>query len=40
MSYIDVPASGKKEYKLNFFAHKDGLTQLRVWWYDIHPCNN
>ncbi|KAK3085440.1 hypothetical protein FSP39_003318 [Pinctada imbricata] len=30
MSYIDVPASGKKDFKLNFFAHKDGLTQLRV----------
>lgn len=28
--YIDVPGNGKKEYKLNYFAHKEGVTLLRV----------
>ncbi len=28
--YIDVPGSGKKEYKLNYYAHKEGVTLLRV----------
>ena len=28
--YIDVPGNGKKEYKLNFYAHKEGTTVLKV----------
>jgi hydrocephalus-inducing protein len=28
--YIDIPGNGKKEYKLSFFAHKEGVTLLRV----------
>jgi hydrocephalus-inducing protein len=28
--YIDVPASGKKEYKLNYYAHKEGVNLLKV----------
>ncbi|XP_069113582.1 hydrocephalus-inducing protein homolog isoform X2 [Argopecten irradians] len=30
MEYIDVPASGKKDYKLTFYAHKEGTTMLKV----------
>ncbi|CAF0787663.1 unnamed protein product [Brachionus calyciflorus] len=28
--YIDVPGNGKKEYKLNYLAHKEGVTLLKV----------
>ena len=28
--YIDVPGNGKKEYKLNYYSHKEGATLLRV----------
>jgi hydrocephalus-inducing protein len=28
--YIDVPGSGKKEYKVSYYAHKEGVTLLRV----------
>ena len=28
--FIDVPGSGKKEYKLNYYAHKEGVTMLKV----------
>lgn len=28
--YVDVPGNGKKEYKLNYFAHKEGVTQVKV----------
>jgi hydrocephalus-inducing protein len=28
--YIDVPGNGKKEYKLSYFAHKEGITQVKV----------
>ncbi|CAE1301645.1 HYDIN [Acanthosepion pharaonis] len=30
MDYIDVPAGGQKEYRLEFHAYKEGLTCLRV----------
>lgn len=29
LDYIDVPASGKKDYKLTFYAHKEGTTTLK-----------
>lgn len=28
--YIDVPGNGKKEYKVNFLAHKEGVTILKL----------
>lgn len=28
--YIDVPGNGKKEYKVNFLAHKEGITILKL----------
>lgn len=28
--YIDLPGNAKKEYRLGFFAHKEGVTLLRV----------
>lgn len=28
--YIDVPGNGKKDYKLTFMAHKEGVTLLRL----------
>ena len=28
--YIDIPGQAKKEYRLSFFAHKEGVTLLRV----------
>ena len=28
--YLDVPGNGRKEYKLNYFAHKEGVTVVRV----------
>ena len=28
--YIDVPGNGKKDYKLNFYAHKEGVTLFKV----------
>ena len=28
--YLDVPASSKKDYKLAFYAYKEGQTQLKV----------
>ena len=30
-SYIDVPASEKRDYSLNFFAHKEGMVQAKVF---------
>ncbi|RMZ93720.1 hydrocephalus-inducing -like [Brachionus plicatilis] len=28
--YVDVPGNGKKEYKVNFLAHKEGLTIFKL----------
>ena len=30
LDYIDVPASEKRDYSLNFFAHKEGMVQAKV----------
>ena len=30
LDYIDVPASEKRGYTLNFFAHKEGIVQAKV----------
>lgn len=30
LDYIDVPAAEKRDYALNFFAHKEGLVQAKV----------
>lgn len=29
--YIDVPASEKRDYSLNFFAHKEGMVQAKAF---------
>ena len=31
LDYIDVPASEKRDYSLNFFAHKEGMAQAKVF---------
>lgn len=28
--YIDVPADSRKEYKVNYYSHKEGITQAKV----------
>lgn len=28
--YLDVPGNGRKDYKLTYFAHKEGVTLLKV----------
>ena len=30
LDYIDVPGSGKRDYKLQFLAHKEGQQQVKV----------
>ena len=30
LDYIDVPGSSKRDYKLNFFAHKEGTFGAKV----------
>ena len=30
LDYIDVPGSAKRDYKLNFFAHKEGTYGAKV----------
>ena len=30
LDYIDVPGSTKRDYKLNFFAHKEGTYGAKV----------
>ena len=30
MEYIDVPANSKKDYKLSFYAYKEGQTVVKV----------
>lgn len=30
LDYIDVPGSAKRDYKLNFFAHKEGTFGAKV----------
>ena len=30
MEYIDVPANSKKDYKLNFYAYREGTFFLKV----------
>ena len=30
LHYIDVPGNSKRDYKLTFFAHKEGVSQLKV----------
>lgn len=31
VEYIDVPANGKKDYKLAFFAYREGITPVKVY---------
>lgn len=31
LDYIDVPPNGKRDYKVNFYAHKEGITTCKVW---------
>lgn len=30
LDYIDVPPNGKRDYKVNFYAHKEGITMCKV----------
>ena len=30
LDYIDVPGNSKRDYKLTFYAHKEGTSQLKV----------
>ena len=30
LDYIDVPGNGKRDYKLQFYAHKEGQQLLKV----------
>lgn len=30
MHYIDVPASGSKDFKLSMYFYKEGTTQMKV----------
>ena len=30
LDYIDVPPNGKRDYKINFYAHKEGITMCKV----------
>lgn len=30
LDYIDIPSSGKKDYKINFFAHREGTFSVKV----------
>ena len=30
LDYIDVPGLSKREYRLNFFAHKEGTFSAKV----------
>lgn len=30
LDYIDVPPNGQRDYKLNFYAHKEGITMCKV----------
>lgn len=32
VEYVDVPANGKKDYKLTFYAYREGQTTLKVHW--------
>lgn len=31
LDYIDVPPNSKRDYKVNFYAHKEGITMCKVW---------
>ena len=30
LDYIDVPGNSKRDYKLTFHAHREGITQMKV----------
>ena len=30
LDYIDVPGNSKRDYKLTFHAHREGVTQMKV----------
>ncbi len=30
LDYIDVAGNSKRDYKLTFYAHREGITQLKV----------
>ena len=30
LDYIDVPGNSKRDYKLTFYAYKEGISQLKV----------
>ena len=30
LDYIDVPGNSRRDYKLTFYAHREGLSQLKV----------
>ncbi len=30
LDYIDVPGNAKRDYKLTFYAYKEGISQLKV----------
>lgn len=30
LDYVDIPGNGKKDYKVNFYAHKEGITQVKI----------
>jgi hydrocephalus-inducing protein len=31
LDYIDVPGHSEKQYKLMFYAHKEGQSTIKVW---------
>ena len=36
LDYIDVPALGKRDYRLNFYAYKEGTFVARVSGCHLH----
>ena len=39
LDYIDVPGNSKRDYKLSFYAHKEGTSQIKVFIKDMQIPN-
>lgn len=39
LQYIDVPGQMKKDYKIDFYAHKEGTVSAKVCW-TVNYCMN
>ena len=37
LDYIDVPGNSNRDYKLAFYAHKEGHSQIKVSWQSSWP---